>query len=303
MLIYTYGDASQFTAKIQAGHVTNDIADILNPEIVSQAISATHQTVREGKSVLFKHVYEAEDDEGVIESWSLKCFTFKSKAPSVEGDVDLVALSFLRDKEFVSRDAEVEYDVDQQVKNRIAELDISLVECQRLYRETLEDLDSTREELQSSNEELMAANEELQSTNEELQSVNEELYTVNSEYQQKIVELTSINNDLENLLKATRLAVIFLDKDLRIRRFTDAVKEYINVIDFDVERLLFDLTFKYDFEGLNEMIERVNTTGKTTLKNFDLVDNKRVEISITPYQLETQNNGVVISIRELLISG
>ena len=53
-------------------------------------------------------------------------------------------------------------------QQRIMELDSSLVECQRMYREALEDLDTTSEELQSSNEELMA-NEELQSTNEELQ--------------------------------------------------------------------------------------------------------------------------------------
>ena len=144
----------------------------------------------------------------------------------------------------------------------------------------------------------MAANEELQSTNEELQSVNEELYTVNSEYQQKIVELTNINNDLENLLKATKLAVLFLDKDLKIRRYTDAVREYLNVIEFDVDRKIFDLTFKYSFPGLNQVISEVNSRGKPQTKAFPIGPERNVEVSVTPYQLESYNNGVMVSIRE-----
>ncbi|EWH10346.1 signal transduction histidine kinase with CheB and CheR activity [Catenovulum agarivorans DS-2] len=293
-LVYSYGDTSPFTKKIQPGHVTNDISDILRPDIVSQCISASHQVLRDGASVLFENVFK--DVEGNQErAWSIKCFTFSDNE---QEDNQYLALSFLADNVFTARAAASEYNLDQQVKNRIAELDNSLIECQKLYRETLEDLDTTREELQSSNEELMAANEELQSTNEELQSVNEELYTVNSEYQQKIVELTNINNDLENLLKATKLAVLFLDKDLKIRRYTDAVRDYLNVIEFDLDRKIFDLTFKYSFPNLNQVISEVNSRGKPQTKTFTIGPERRVEVSVTPYQLESYNNGVMVSIRE-----
>ncbi|WP_016956234.1 chemotaxis protein CheB [Catenovulum agarivorans] len=296
-LVYSYGDTSAFTKKIQPGHVTNDISGILRPDIVSQCISASHQVLRDHTSVLFENAFKEpmEMDSDTLQSWSIKCFTFSDKDNE---DNQYLALSFLADDVFVARAAQSEYNLDQQVKNRIAELDHSLIECQKLYRETLEDLDTTREELQSSNEELMAANEELQSTNEELQSVNEELYTVNSEYQQKIVELTNINNDLENLLKATKLAVLFLDKDLKIRRYTDAVRDYLNVIEFDVDRKIFDLTFKYSFPNLNQVISEVNSRGKPQTKTFTIGPERRVEVSVTPYQLESYNNGVMVSIRE-----
>ncbi|MER2492500.1 chemotaxis protein CheB [Catenovulum sediminis] len=294
-LVYTYGDTSLFTKKIQAGLVTNDVADILEPDIVSHAISAAHQVLRENCSVLLQDTFKLPNEKGEQTPWSIKCFSFPDRD---NDDEKLVALSFLSKETYVARRADAEYSLEQQVKNRVSELDYALIECQKLYRETLEDLDTTREELQSSNEELMAANEELQSTNEELQSVNEELYTVNSEYQQKILELTSINNDLENLLKATRLAVLFLDKDLRIRRFTDAVKDYLNVIEFDIDRKIFDLTFKFDFPGLNELISKVNETGKPNTKIYDITSDRHIEISISPYQLETYNNGVMVSIKE-----
>jgi two-component system CheB/CheR fusion protein len=168
-----------------------------------------------------------------------------------------------------------------------------------MYREALEDLDTTSEELQSSNEELMAANEELQSTNEELQSVNEELYTVNSEYQQKIVELTDTNNDLENLLTATELAVLFLDSELRIRRYTRPLTNFLNIMDFDLNRPFMDLSLKFDFDGLHQLIHSVNDGGGPVHEVIDISEESQIEISISPYTIGKDNNGVVVSMREL----
>jgi len=92
------------------------------------------------------------------------------------------------------------------------------------------------EELQASNEELLAANEELQSTNEELQSVNEELYTVNTELQNKVNQLITTTNDLDNLLNSTEIGSIFLDQDLNIRRFTPAISKQFTLLDSDIGR-------------------------------------------------------------------
>jgi len=110
---------------------------------------------------------------------------------------------------------------------------------------TLEEMQTSNEELKSINEEMQSGNEELQSTNEEmetsreeLQSTNEELTTVNAELQQRMDELTRTNNDLNNLMAGTGVATIFLDNDLRIRRFTAAATQLINLIPGDVGRPL-----------------------------------------------------------------
>ena len=243
-VVYSYGDTSTFTIKLKPGMVTNDLSDILHERVAGAAISAVHQCIRERKSLLFSDVCSFND-----ERYSLKCFSF------VEGKEDspFVVLSFFKSS-FSSDNSEVIYLPEEQNEKRIHELDDALIECQKLYREALEELDSTREELQSSNEELMAANEELQSTNEELQSVNEELYTVNSEYQQKISELTDINNDLENLLLATKLAVLFLGSDLKIRRYTNAIRRFVNIIDFDINRDFRDLSYKIPVEEFESIV-------------------------------------------------
>jgi two-component system CheB/CheR fusion protein len=106
-----------------------------------------------------------------------------------------------------------------------------------------EELQSSNEELKSSNEELQSVNEEMQSTNEELetskeelQSVNEELSTVNTELQVKMLDLTRLNNDMNNLLSGTGIATVFVDHQLRILRFTPTANEIINLIPADAGR-------------------------------------------------------------------
>ncbi len=294
-LIYSYGDTSIFTTKLKPGEVTNDIADILVADVTSHVLSAAHQVLREDKGLVMQHVIHETAEDGKHVSYSLNCFSFTE-----EDEIEkYIAISFVPEYATNHDISDIVYTPEEQTEQRILDLDASLVECQRMYREALEDLDTTSEELQSSNEELMAANEELQSTNEELQSVNEELYTVNSEYQQKIIELTDTNNDLENLLTATELAVLFLDSELRIRRYTRPLTHFLNIMDFDLNRPFMDLSLKFDFDGLHELINSVNNGASPIHKVVDVGNAAQIEISISPYTIGKNNNGVVVSMREL----
>ncbi|HEY4299934.1 MAG TPA: chemotaxis protein CheB [Candidatus Didemnitutus sp.] len=120
-------------------------------------------------------------------------------------------------------------------------------------RVTLEELQAGNEEMKAANEESTSVNEELQSTNEELetskeelQSLNEELSTVNGQLQAKMEELEATTNDLSSLLSSTNIAVVFLDTRFRIRRYTPAVKDLLELIPSDVGRPLVDLARKFD---------------------------------------------------------
>jgi len=104
-----------------------------------------------------------------------------------------------------------------------------------------EELKSTNEELQSTNEELQSSNEELETSKEELQSLNEESVTVNTELQGRIDDLSQASDDLNNLLNSTEIATLFLDMDLRVRRFTPTVRQIIPLAVSDVGRPVQDL--------------------------------------------------------------
>ncbi|ERT08522.1 sensory box protein [Lyngbya aestuarii BL J] len=149
------------------------------------------------------------------------------------------------------------YEIESEAAQRIVELEQELQQTRENLQAVVEELETFNEEQQATNEELLASNEELQSTNEELQSANEELYTVNAEYQLKIEQLTQLTDDVDNLLRSTNLGVLFLDLDLKIRRFTPAATAAINIKPTDINRSLFDFTNNLDCPNLMELLRQV----------------------------------------------
>lgn len=113
------------------------------------------------------------------------------------------------------------------------------------------------EELESTNEELRSTMEELETSKEEMQSMNEELTTLNQENVQKVEELDELSSDLHNLLTATAIATVFLDREMRIRRFTPSMAELFNMRDSDRGRSLSDLTHRLGYDHLRDDFQRV----------------------------------------------
>ena len=159
-----------------------------------------------------------------------------------------------------------------------------------------EELKSTNEELQSTNEELQSSNEELVTAKEEMQSLNEELNTVNSELSNKIESLSETNDDMQNLLNRADIATIFLDSNLKIKRFTWQAKSFFKLIDSDVGRPLEDLvsTLKYD-----SLIDDAKTVLQTLVfkdTEVQTVNGGWYLVRILPYRTtENMIDGLVIS--------
>ncbi len=122
---------------------------------------------------------------------------------------------------------------------------------------TVEQLESTNEEYRASHEELLSLNEELQSNNEELQaskeelqSLNEEMVTVNRQLEDRNVELRSTSADLSNLLVSTDIPIIFLDRELRVRRFMPAATQLMRLVPSDVGRSVEHIKERFHDAGL-----------------------------------------------------
>jgi two-component system, chemotaxis family, CheB/CheR fusion protein len=150
---------------------------------------------------------------------------------------------------------------------RLADLEREIRRAHEEVQTTREEMQTSQEELRSTNEELQSTNEELQSTNEELttskeemQSLNEELQTVNQELQAKVDELSRANNDMKNLLNSTDIATLFLDGELRVRRFTTQTARIIKLIPGDAGRPITDLVTELDYPTLEDDAREVLRT-------------------------------------------
>ena len=129
-------------------------------------------------------------------------------------------------------------EVDEPLTKSSQDADSIIAQLERELETTRDDLEKSMQDMEAANEELKSSNEELLSMNEELQSTNEELESSKEEISVGIEMIARANSDLENLLRSTQIATVFLDEDLLIRSFTPSISEIYALISADVGRPL-----------------------------------------------------------------
>ncbi len=217
--------------------------------------------------------------------------------PARSGEDLFFSVSFLDPVQMQVPEGAVQYEVNAAASQRISDLEDDLAKSQNELKKTVSELETVNEELQATNEELLTANEELQSSNEELQSVNEELYTVNAEYQDKLGEVTSLNNDLSNFMSSTMVGIIFLDEHLQIRRYTDYVSKEFSVMEQDIGRTIRFMAYNFMNVDLVETCRGVLRNMMPVETDVASVSGKNYFMRVAPYRTEEQKIlGVVITL-------
>jgi len=236
------------------GRVTANISKLVHQDLSLELISSLHKARHDKKPRRSRHVpmhlngdttyvsvqaRPAKDPQ--YEGYCLVLFD-EVKTPPAE---PLPAGSNANDRVFAELDAELKA-TRERLRTVIQQHEFSQ-----------EQMKAANEELQATNEELRSTMEELETSKEELQSMNEELQTVNQENRHRMEELGQLSNDLQNLLTSTDIATLFLDRELRILRFTSKVGEIFNMRITDRGRPISDLTHRLGYAGLTEDAEAV----------------------------------------------
>lgn len=168
------------------------------------------------------------------------------------------------------------------------------------YETSNEELKSSNEELQSMNEELRSTSEELETSREELRSVNEELTSVNQELKTKVEELKQSNSDLENLMEATDIATLFLDRSLRLKRYTPEATELFNIIPSDIDRPFSHISHKIDHGTLPDLAKNVLKSLETVEEEVFSKDGRGFLLVMRPYRtIDDKISGVVVTLVEI----
>ena len=188
-----------------------------------------------------------------------------------------------------------------------SELEKELQYTKEHLQTVIEEMETSQEELKSANEELQSTNEELQSSNEELitskeemQSLNEELTSLNYEFQSKNEELSEANNDMKNLLDGIQVPTLFLDNDLKIKRFTSHATKIISLIQGDVGRPIADIVSNLRYERLVDDAREVIQTLVSKQLQVQAKDDAWYTMRIVPYRTaENFIDGVVITFSDI----
>lgn len=295
--VHVYGDAAKYMNAITSGRVSTRIQDLVLPELTVALDTALARSKTEDKAVLYTNIPVTINSEQSSVNMQTEYFTSENDNTSYYS----VTLTDAAPAMSANRRDLESYDIGEQTSQRIRDLENDILHKQEHLQVTNEELETTNEELQSANEELMSSNEELQSTNEELQSVNEELFTVNSEFQEKISELTTANDDLDNVLSSTAVGIMFLDEEIRIRRITDVARRFFNVLPSDIGRPLDHISHDLKYPTFFEDIRRVVITHRPIFKEVFSIAGDFVQVKLMAYKSsdEISSKGCIIAITDL----
>jgi len=294
-LVHSFGNTKNYLS-IPHGEASLDVLKLLPKELSLAASSGFHKVYKEEKEIVYKDIRIKNND--VVRVVTMKINIFKD--PKTQNNLLMLILEE-HFTEQLTKEEQAKDHSDSIVEHRIYDLEQELLFTRENLQATIEELQTSNEELQATNEELFASNEELQSTNEELQSVNEELNTVNTEYQEKVAELSELNNDVNNLIKSTSIGIIFLDEDFYIRRFSVNSIDDIDLRPQDIGRPLNTFSIPM-MDNMSKIFKLVLSNGEAFQKNIVSRSGKCYLLSVLPYKDEQNDiRGLVLTFTDISV--
>lgn len=292
-LAHSFGGASQYL-RPRDGRQTFDLADMLDGDLRVAIMGAVQRVLAERTPVVYKGMrFELSDGSRQVD------VTARPIRSRRGGDLFALVIIQPTATPTVALPTVAEIPLDQAAREHIASLETELKFTRENLQTTIEELETSNEELQATNEELVASNEELQSTNEELHSVNEELHTVNSEFQRKISELVELNADMDHLQLSTEVHTLFLDKQLRIRKFTPQIAATFNLMPQDIGRPIEVFAHTLARATLMDDIRRVAVSGKSIENHVQDQSGSWFLLRILPYRRGVSFDGVVLTMIDI----
>ena len=308
-VIHYFGDVAQYL-KMPKGRVEADLL-LLNDDNLQVALSTSLlRSCKSGQSVVTRDIRIARGEKGSLVDLTVDPIP-DVKSGSVHYHVYFERVRPVqRPRPAKKRDAAQvgSFDADLYGRQHISDLEMELQVTQENLKVTqehlqasIEEQQATIEEYQVTNEELQATNEELRATNEELHSSNEELYSVNSEFERKNMEFKRLDVEHDNMLSSIDSGMIFLDRQMCIRRFNPAIVSFFTLLPQDIGRSIDDIAFHLaDRQQMQSDIRRVLADAVSVEKEIVGKDGKWLLIRIMPFRTETgQMDGVIITFTDV----
>jgi two-component system CheB/CheR fusion protein len=269
-ILYCFGPTGEYLTQ-PVGEARMDLLSWARPGLYAKLRTGLGDAVEHGHEVTVTGMRRERDAESARVDATIEPIT------SVPGADGLFVVTF-RDVPKPARLRVAPAEGGAPAEALVHQLEQELQEAHQELQSTVAQLVNVNEEHYASHEELLSLNEELQSSNEELetskeelQSLNEELTITNRQLEERNAELRTVTSDLNNFLVSANVPTLFLDRQLRIRRFTPACTQVMRIVETDVGR---------SFEHVKAQVRDDNV----------LADVERVLESLTPIEAEVSTD-------------
>jgi two-component system CheB/CheR fusion protein len=296
---HIFGDAASYF-KLPSGKVVNDISKMAVKELAIPLATGIQKVFRQNQELRFSNIRLSHLEAGRLVDMRIKPMPGKKEQDRL---VAIFLSEVKKGGDTLDSGHHVQtYDLSKEAEDRMRDLEHELQFTRENLQAAIEELETSNEELQATNEELLASNEELQSTNEELQSTNEELFTVNAEFQNKIIELTELHNDLDNLLSATQIGNLLLDENMEVRRFSKRISDIFKLLDSDIGRPITHITHHLQQCDPMALIREVQVTNRPIEQEVQTQDGRWHLMRIVPYTIGPKTfSGTVVSFIDITV--
>jgi two-component system, chemotaxis family, CheB/CheR fusion protein len=268
------------------GTLSQNITKLVRPELRLELRSALQSAFDQDRPVTTNPVRVAFSEHAVR-------VVMMARANPRQRDVERLALViFLEDGAAETLIAKAPDGDD----DKVVRLEAALAQTRQQLDAMVDDYEVTTEELKVANEVLQSIDEKYRSTTEELETSREELQSVNEELKTKLDEVSAAHDDLQNLMAATDIGTLFLDRALRIKLYTPRIQDLFNIMPTDLGRSIGHFTQAFEYDDLIPTAERMLKELVSVESEIRGRDGRWYLMRLRPYRtLDDRIDGVIIT--------
>ncbi|MGF6847800.1 two-component system CheB/CheR fusion protein [Chitinophaga sp. W3I9] len=273
-----------------------DLVELLPKSLGVVYVTAARQARKENERVVVSGIPVADYNPAKIVNLTIRPLHAR------EGERSLLLVLFSENNDEQKKGVQP-FDVQTYLNAGLQSLEEELKDTRERLQDVTEKLEASNENMQSFNEELVSANEEMQSANEEMQSVNEELQTINTDYQLKIKELIVLNDDMDNYFRSNLNGQLFVDNNLKLKKFSPAAIKHVNLQEGDIGRPIQNITVNFKNNSLEDDLRLVIKNGTVLSKVVESLNGNWYQMMIMPYirQLDQAQDGAIVSFNDITL--
>ena len=118
---------------------------------------------------------------------------------------------------------------------------------------------------------------------------------------QQIKKLSELNDELENYFRNTIIPQLFVDADLKLRKFTPPAMKQFTLSGSDIGKSIHDIKENFRYPTITENIQQVIDSNEILEKEIQTTDFRWYQMNIIPYirLKDNKTNGVIITFVEI----